>query len=678
MPAHAIRFASRRADIQALRAIAVVAVLLFHLWPNWLPGGFTGVDIFFVISGFLMTAHLFAGIAALRADPAGRRRRRVSFLLDFYARRIKRLVPAATLVLVSVLIALVFVPQADIQQRTARQVVASALLVQNWELAHASVDYLAPSRPPTAVQHFWSLSLEEQFYLAWPALLLLVALGSWRWSVRRSSATLGVVTAITLGSFAYCVYATATDPAQAYFVTPTRLWELSLGGVVALAPALAGRWKPALSTAGLALCVASVALVDGNGFPGLKALVPTLGAAAVLWAGTDGEPRTPAAAMLSRRPVQAIGDASYSLYLWHWPLIVLTPLILGRDLTSLLRLAILGLAVALAFGTYRFVEQPTQRVRLRRGAVYATAAALVLSGCLGGVAVVDHAANRVAASQRGQTDLDATCLGAQAITHRDQCRPVFGGWTPAAAERAKNTAPEMVRRGPHVPCKKFRLGRSAPDAGVCRTGARSSDHRIVVWGDSHATQYWNTFDEIGRDSNVAFDVINSGPCAADLLMQPDCTPRRQAMAPVLTASDGIVVSLLAKDDANRTVQTLEWLRSVAPTLPIRVIEDVPLAGPQSGPDCGYTGKTCRTARRAALATPTAFIDTLIQRGLLRRADVIRTSDLFCDQRWCYAYIGGLSVYHDTDFTSNSHVSVHYALSMTDALEERFRAQRLLD
>jgi len=210
-----------RADIQGLRAIAVLLVLIYHLWPNTLTGGFVGVDVFFVISGFLITAHL------LQHPP-----QRGRDLLEFWGRRIRRLLPAAFLVLaVTAIASLLLAPQTR-WAATAGQTIASALYVQNWVLAANSVDYLAAADPPTPVQHYWSLSVEEQFYLFWPILILAIF-----WLVRRARLAPAVVTrvamlAVIAASLYVSITATASDPASAYFITPTRVWELAVGGLV--------------------------------------------------------------------------------------------------------------------------------------------------------------------------------------------------------------------------------------------------------------------------------------------------------------------------------------------------------------------------------------------------------------------------------------------------------------
>ena len=221
-----------RPDIQAMRAIAVSMVLVYHLWPNRLTGGFTGVDVFFLISGFLITSHL------LSHPPTGLRD-----LLAFWSRRIRRLLPASLLVLFVTLIASRLVAPETQWGNTTRQVKAAALYFVNWRLADDSVDYLASQNAPTPVQHFWSLSVEEQFYFVWPIFILL--LGFLALLLRRRAAPffIGGLGIAVVASLWFSVHETKVEPARAYFVTPTRIWELGIGGLLAARahPRVAGR-----------------------------------------------------------------------------------------------------------------------------------------------------------------------------------------------------------------------------------------------------------------------------------------------------------------------------------------------------------------------------------------------------------------------------------------------------
>ena len=355
-----------RPDIQGLRALAVGMVVIYHLYPSLLTGGFAGVDVFFVISGFLITGHLLR-----EYHKTGK-----VALLDFWGRRAKRLVPAAALVLTVTWIASRLLLPATRLADTASQVRASAFYYQNWQLAWNAVDYLKSGSAASPVQHFWSLSVEEQFYLGWPLLFLLaalVALTARRTEQRRARGhrvVLLLAGGVVAASLWYSVYYTHVNPAGAYFVTTTRIWELGLGGLLALLPAglsqRVGRFG-LLGWAGLGLVIASAFALSGtNAFPGYLALLPA-GGAALLILGGSAAGRFGPHRLTSARPMVFIGGISYSLYLWHWPLIVFYTARSGRAVGALTGLAIVVVAIALSWLTKVWVEDKVRTASLLSG-----------------------------------------------------------------------------------------------------------------------------------------------------------------------------------------------------------------------------------------------------------------------------------------------------------------------
>ena len=347
----AVRRGEFREDIQGLRAIAVLLVLVFHLWPDALTGGFVGVDVFFVISGFLITGHL------LEHPP-----RRARDLAEFWGRRIRRLLPAAFLVLIATGIASRLVAPETRWAAIATEVIASALYVQNWILAGSSVDYLAAEEAPTPVQHYWSLAVEEQFYVFWPVLLLAVFWFARRTSIGPLLVTRVAMLAVVAVSLWISITATAAEPASAYFITPTRVWELAAGGLIATLPSLGAlrlrsRLVDGTAWLGLAMVlVAGVVINPETPFPGWIAVLPVAGAALILLAASEG--RQSPTRFLRLRPIQHLGDTSYSIYLWHWPLIVLWPYVTGVRLTFVESLVIVAATIALATITKVAVEDP--------------------------------------------------------------------------------------------------------------------------------------------------------------------------------------------------------------------------------------------------------------------------------------------------------------------------------
>ena len=310
-----------RPEIQALRAIAVTTVVVFHYWPDLITGGYIGVDVFFAISGFLITGHLVREV-----DRSGH----VS-LPGFWARRARRILPAALLVLLFCTVATFLIVPLNLWDQFFREIQASTLYVENWNLAREAVDYLGAENRPSPVQHYWSLSVEEQFYIVWPVLILIAMMFVRKGSAllrRRSITTMLLL--LTGASLAYSIWDTAINPAAAFFVTPTRVWEFGAGGLLALAATNTARpaLRAAVSWLGIAMIlVAAFAYNPQTPFPGIAAALPIAGTLAVIWAGSPDLRWSPLHWM-KLRGTQWAGDVSYSIYLWHWPLLILAPFLL--------------------------------------------------------------------------------------------------------------------------------------------------------------------------------------------------------------------------------------------------------------------------------------------------------------------------------------------------------------
>jgi peptidoglycan/LPS O-acetylase OafA/YrhL len=342
-----------RSDIQGLRALAVGLVVLDH-FVGWPRGGFVGVDVFFVLSGFLIT-----GLLVREMDRSGR-----LSLAAFYARRIRRIVPAALLV-VAVTVgcgyAVWFRPEAN---QTLLDGIASALWVPNWHFAAVGTDYLAGQGVAPALQHYWSLGVEEQFYVLWPWVLLGAAWLGRRWRGPRQAMT-AVVVVLALLSFVWSVAVTTLWPRIAYFDTISRTWELALGGLLALtASRWSGlhQWRRWAGIVGVAIIlVSALVITPASPFPGPWAALPVLGALVALMGREDGF----AGILLTNRVSRWIGDTSFSLYLWHFPVLVFMrtwqdPLSAGQRVAGIL------VSVLLASASYLLVENPIRRGRWLR------------------------------------------------------------------------------------------------------------------------------------------------------------------------------------------------------------------------------------------------------------------------------------------------------------------------
>ena len=696
-----------RTDIQALRAIAVGLVILNHLWPERLPGGYVGVDVFFVISGFLISSHLISQLM---------RTGRIAFA-DFYARRARRLLPAALLVSLAALAgALLWLP-AERWPRIASETFAATAYVENWFLAASAVDYSAQSNAATTVQHYWSLSVEEQFYLLWPLLLLGLVYLLLR---RRSQLTappaapafprwglLAAVSLIGAVSFAFAVWLTEAERSLAYFHTGTRVWEFMAGAAVALAAPALSRW---LSSGGTGVTVfrgaahwlgigmigiSALAFTATTPFPGPWAALPVAGTVLIIATG-DEAPRWSPLFLLRWRPVQWTGDLSYSLYLWHWPLIVLAPAVLSRDLRLRDRLIILALTVVLAALTKYFVEDPG-RTRLFRGArprrtLWATAASIVAIALLaGGVHVAAQQIAAQTAREAAQFE-SGGCFGAAALTPGADCGDPFG--VAQVPPRGDDNTP-WFSPAECVLAEQQILADGKPSLVECDFAAPgASADAPLVWlvGDSHAEHWKAAVYDVARGNGWRVNASMQGGCPIVDVPRvafkgtPDsngakaeaCRSWSAELTERIRASDPdlILVSTFTAqetiDDGSGHPQDAqyaaaaerlfsEWRAAGASVVAIR---DVPYAETRLGPDCVEraldTPAAC-TAPSAEVLPPDAFAAAAAA-SPDAGVTAIDLTDRFCREGTCHGVIGGVPVFYDSD-----HISRSYARSLAPAL-----------
>ena len=503
-----------RPDIEGLRAVAVLLILLYHAGVPGLAGGYVGVDVFFVISGFLITSLL-----ARELDDTGR-----LDLAQFYARRVRRILPAAFLVLGATLLGCAAFLSPVGLWRAAPGIAAAAAYVPNLLLAFARTDYFHPARISPVI-HYWSLGVEEQFYVVWPALLWLAH----RYVAGARRRLTCIVAALVAGSLVLSVVGTSPYPALAFYLLPTRAWELGAGALVALAGARA-RGLP-LTTAnasgalGIAMIVASaVVFRESTPFPGAAAVVPVLGTVLVIVAGMTGQ-RTWAASGLGWSPMRYIGRISYSLYLWHWPLLVFVAIALAALPGPLQAAVAVAASFVLAAATYRWVEDP-----LRRGQLIGRRPSRNLASALGAsalIAAIAFGGGRLAVAPFRQ---DAAVVAVP--TGVDP----FVGLIPAVGPTADGPLPaDLIPPLLHLQRGKVA---SSPNAdgcslltgqtvnGPCTYGDPASPTKVVLFGDSHLTQWWPAIERImaTRDWQVVFLVKTS--CAyQDVTTMSETGPR---------------------------------------------------------------------------------------------------------------------------------------------------------
>jgi len=490
-----------RPDIEGLRAIAIVAVLLAHAGVPFLAGGYVGVDVFFVISGFLIT-----GLLVRELEGTG-----TISLRGFYARRAKRLLPLSAVLLTAVGVLSMILLSPLRNTEVAGDIIASALYVANWHFAAQSVDYFAQGLEPSPVLHLWSLAIEEQFYVVWPGLMLAVT-----WLFRRRGYSVRpilwvAVTAIVVGSLVYGIVLTDDKPAFAYFSTFARAWELGLGAALALIGAvkLPRLGAAALGWAGVAAIVYACFAFNGDTtFPGTAALVPTLGAAALILSGTalaatvGGVKGLKAGAgwVLSLAPVRYVGRISYSWYLWHWPFIIFAAAIWGPRLSVAAGLLAVAASWVPTQLTHTLIEDPVRRApALRRLPNRAIAVGLACMAVAVAVGI-------------GLRDSQPTVRLAQ-IADVPGAAALVDQPVPQETATALRPNPLKARadrgRSYYEGCM---VGIEGTNSNKCLYGNPTGERTLILFGDSHAMQYFPAVDELAEIHGWRLIVLTKAEC----------------------------------------------------------------------------------------------------------------------------------------------------------------------
>jgi peptidoglycan/LPS O-acetylase OafA/YrhL len=512
-----------RADIQGLRAVAVGLVALDHANVGPFDGGFVGVDVFFVISGYLITSLLLR-----EADRTGR----VS-LRDFYARRARRILPAALLVIVATLLLSVLFLDGAAALLVGEQAVWATFFAANIKFAIDSTDYFAADQPASPLQHYWSLAVEEQFYLFWPLILLAVLLLLRKRMGGPHKPAILVLLVATAGSVAWSLYSTGHSPLSAYFSTTARAWELAIGALGAAAMPYLARIGPtpraAASWAGVAMIGwAALAYEPATPFPGYAAALPVVGAALLLIGGHGAVRSWGPQGLLSIAPMRRIGDWSYSLYLWHWPLIIVAAYI-WEPVSGWRGVAVLVVATALSAATYRWVETPfrvapvltkKERGRTRSLLLYPAMVVVVLPT----VAVANHVVESnvtdggpaISLSDYGQTPGEPN-----AKLSKDPYVALVEASVLAAQngmEMPANLSPNPLELKQSVPdlgdCEYF--GVAVEDLSLCPRGDVDADRTMVLIGDSHARQWIPALERIAEEEGyLAYFLVREGCPAVD-------------------------------------------------------------------------------------------------------------------------------------------------------------------
>ncbi len=514
-----------RPDIQGLRAIAVILVVLYHASLPGLGGGYVGVDVFFVISGFVITG-------VLLREPTGNWRRAIG---NFYARRCRRIIPAATLViLVTVFAAYVVLGEVG-GNATATDARWTAVFLANFHFASVGNNYLTAHRAPSPLLNFWSLGVEEQFYVVYPALFLVVFALRARLGARvRLLIGLGVV---IVASFVLSVAQTAADPTTAYYSPFTRAWELALGALVAVGtPWLLGLPRAVGAVASWigcgAIVVSAIAYGATTAYPGWAVALPVVGAALVIAGGTPA-PQRGAESVLGTRPFQWFGKTSYSLYLWHWPILVLAAESAGQRLLPFHdNLWWLLVAVAAAAITFRLLEDPVRHAKFggRRLApivmglglvvvvLVASTAQLSAHSGTAGLAGTNQATKVSSLSAKDEKILEKVVATpstlAANVADAPRIRTLPAGLTPTPASAVDDFG------APPAPCF-IGSGQSTLPPGCIFFGDLHATRTVAIWGDSHAAQWFQALALAARLGHWRLAYLGKGDCPANDLAFPN-------------------------------------------------------------------------------------------------------------------------------------------------------------
>ena len=654
-----------RLDIQGVRGFALVLVLACHAEIPGLGGGFVGLDVFYVLSGFLIT-----GLILTELD----RRGDVS-ISRFYARRAKRLLPLAVTVLGFIVIGSALLNSPLQNEKVSGDVLSAALYVVNWHFIAESVDYFAfHDAAISPVQHYWSLSVEEQFYLLWPLTLGVGAgVARWRgWNMRRT--ILLLVVPLGVASLIYSIGYTPDHTRVAYFSTLTRIWELAMGGALALVlPVglnLPRRVSALLAGAGLAVLVlTALAFTGDTPYPGWRALLPTVATVAIIVAGTAAAVSGPIS-LLNRAPMQYLGKISYAWYLWHWPMIVFAGA-LWSDLTPLGLTAVTLAAWVPAAISHHTIEE---RFRHSRSLGRRPRRALALGATCTATAVFLAIGLQIS-NPPVPTASPEVARGAMAIGPRNpnlqRVNSVRPNPSSAAADKGQLWDDGCV------------LLHDETDSPPCVYGAKNSPKTVVVFGDSHALQWFAPLIKIANRKHWRLvGLVRAGCVVGDVQYERPCDVwRRKAMRRILTEErpDLVIVSdsTGGRYQIVRGGQRLDRRRSepfliagFARTLrrlkrngaEVAVIRDQPLA-PFEPPDCvsqnlDQLNKCTFIGRRKRWHAYDFF-------GARRVAGVklIDPIRILCPRNRCPSVMGRVLVYRNT-----YHLSATFARTLTPWLE----------
>jgi peptidoglycan/LPS O-acetylase OafA/YrhL len=700
---------SFRADIQGLRAVSVLLVALNHAGVSALSGGYVGVDVFFVISGFLITGWLLR-----RTDQYG-----VVPFRKFYAARARRILPAASLAIILISLASYHWLNYVRALGVFRDAVWSAFFAANIRFSEIGTDYFARNAPPSPLQHFWTLAVEEQFYIVWPALMAAAifivpgrgeAEGVGRAARRRIVAVLGVIIVVSL---TFSIHETSDNQVAAYFSTLARAWEFGIGALLAVMVGSANSVpSPLRGMAGWVglggIVVAAVTFTSSTPFPGYAAALPVMSAALVIAAGVGHAPGWSVGRVIGRQPLRLIGDVSFGFYLWHWPFLIIPMEYLGHPLGLGTNLGLLSLAFGVSLLTYFLFENPIRYSLALQSPMVALR--LWPATVLAVVVVAELGMGHIYAGlQPARTFLPAPAVTHTANTYNLKARKhrkeqtdgtrdpyVKAVRTSVTPAREKQGVPSNLIPAPvDLAADEFNLGTSCSagfgsgtSSAMCRMGDLSAHRTLVVFGDSHAQMWmpallafarayhWTLVPVVKQGCTAIVwsraASVEKGPCKHWFMWAmhkiADLRPAATVLATSYSGDAGngdptaIHLSAVGVNTAMRAL----WRR----TQKLVVLEDIPYPG-RDPVDCLLANGA--TLRSCTFAENPAYTDNLdpqvAQEAELYGVAFMPTLQWFCANKQCPMVIGHIIAYAD-----GAHISTTYATQLRAAFSAELAAE----
>lgn len=659
----------RRAEIQGLRTVAAALVGVYHIWFDRVSGG---VDVFFVVSGFLITTSL---VGSLRGDG--------SIRYGAYLSRIgRRILPAAYVVLVISAVLTIALISRVYWEETFREIRAAALYIANWEFAASSVDYLAIDEFQSPVLQFWALSVQGQFYLVWPVVMLAAFTLARRTGLQPRAAAIGVIGTVVMASFGYAIVRVGQNQVSSYYDSIARIWEFGLGALVALTVTTFVMSVPnarILSAVGLAMILSTGIVLDVSGsFPGWPALIPTVGTVLVLVSGTCSQP-VGGLRVLRSRPIVALGDISYAFFLWQWTLLSFTKIHLGLDrFTFLQGLGVMAAALAAAFITHHLVERPFLRRRDSAPArpslvegigVLAVVASITITGILSSPRDTLSTAEVLGSGRL--PDVLGRVIDDQAQRPSWQPPPIpvaddlftpgDGPLVPDPAT-ARRDRPIVYEDGCHQ-------NQQESEAIVCIYGAPGGT-RVALVGGSHVAQWQPAFDLLGQRHGWEIWSITRSACrfgrspdASDACL--DWVDNSRDLLLEERPAYVVVLGTTGSSSDERIVDGASslWNKLADAGVELIALRDNPwfrINPPECVLEHGIDSPECARDRSEALAPENPLLE---HPSLTDLSLVIDLTPWFCTSDVCPVVAGNVLMYRDSH-----HLTVPYVLSLAPVLE----------